>query len=110
MYELYSHAGLFVLPSYYEGLPIVLLEAMSYGLLCLASDIEANRYVSLPEENYFPPGDIELLSKKLQNFIKKSHSDIQRTEQIEKLHQNYNWDDIAKKTIEVYEKVIQGLA
>jgi len=37
--ELYSHAGLFVLASYYEGLPIVLLEAMSYGLPCIVSDI-----------------------------------------------------------------------
>ena len=25
--ELFSHAGLFVLPSYYEGLPIALLES-----------------------------------------------------------------------------------
>ena len=43
--QLYSHAGLFVLPSYYEGLPIVLLEAMSYGLSCIASDIPANQEV-----------------------------------------------------------------
>ena len=40
--ELYSNAGLFVLPSYHEGLPIVALEAISYNLPLILSDISAN--------------------------------------------------------------------
>ena len=103
--ELYSHAGLFVLPSYYEGLPIVLLEAISYGLLCLASDIPANRCVDLPDENYFPLGDIQQLSEKLQEFIKRPISTKEKSRKIEMLRQKYNWDDIAKKTFEVYREV-----
>ena len=67
--ELYSHAGLFVLPSYYEGLPIVLLEAMSYGLSCVVSDIPANREVQLSEERYFKPGDVKALGLKIKQFI-----------------------------------------
>ena len=102
--ELYSHAGLFVLPSYHEGLPIVLLEAMSYGLLCLASDISANRCVGLPDENYFTVGDIDQLSGKLRGFVKKPLSVEQRTSQVEMLRREYNWDAIAQKTLDVYRK------
>ena len=37
--ELYSNAYLYVLPSDLEGMPLSLLEAMSYGNCCLVSDI-----------------------------------------------------------------------
>ena len=104
--ELYSHAGLFVLPSYYEGLPIVLLEAMSYGLLCLVSDIPANRCVSLPDKNYFPAGDIGQLSEKLRKFVEKPLSAEQKDRQIKMLRQKYDWDEIARKTLEIYRKMV----
>jgi glycosyltransferase involved in cell wall biosynthesis len=51
--QVFTHARLFVLPSYHEGLPIALLEAMSYGLSALVSDIPANKEVKLPSERYF---------------------------------------------------------
>lgn len=40
--ELYSNAYIYVLPSDVEGMPISLLEAMSYGNCCLVSDIAEN--------------------------------------------------------------------
>ena len=104
--ELYSHAGLFVLPSYYEGLPIVLLEAMSYGLSCLVSDIPANREVGLENQRYFKPGDIEELSGKLRAFMAISLNEEEKQAQISKVAQKYDWGKIALKTLEVYKKVI----
>jgi glycosyltransferase involved in cell wall biosynthesis len=41
--ELLSNALLFSLPSRLEGYRIVLLEAKSYGICCLASDIDPHR-------------------------------------------------------------------
>jgi glycosyltransferase involved in cell wall biosynthesis len=40
---LYAAADLFVLPSYFEGQPLALLQAMAAGCCCLASDIAGNR-------------------------------------------------------------------
>lgn len=66
--ELYGHAGIFVLPSSHEGLPIALLEALSYGLPAIVSDIPANLEVGLGVENYFPLGNIGILAEKLGYF------------------------------------------
>ena len=104
--ELYSHAGLFVLPSYYEGLPIALLEAMSYGLSCVVSDIPANREVGLAPERYFKPGDIPALMAKLSEFIQKPLSPEEKASQIKSISERYEWDKIAERTLEVYRRVM----
>lgn len=50
-----TNASLFVMPSYHEGLPIALLEAMSYDLDVVVSDIPANRLNILEDEDFFQP-------------------------------------------------------
>jgi len=100
--ELYQHAGLFVLPSYYEGLPIVLLEALSYGLSCIVSDIAANRNVRMPEERFFKAGDIAELSKKIVVFADRQLDPAERTIQLAMIAQEYDWHVIAAQTINIY--------
>jgi len=102
--ELYSHAGLFVLPSYHEGLPIVLLEAMSYGLSCIASDIPANRNVELETERFFEPGNVTSLAEKMKEFINRPWGSAERKKQIELINEKYNWGKIAGDTLDVYER------
>jgi glycosyltransferase involved in cell wall biosynthesis len=104
--ELYSHAKLFVLPSYYEGLPIVLLEAMSYGLSCIVSDIPANRNVELDEQRIFKPGDINSLAAKIKEFLYKPWKEEDRIKQINLISENYDWGKIADETLTVYKKIV----
>jgi glycosyltransferase involved in cell wall biosynthesis len=106
--ELFSHTKIFVLPSYHEGLPIVLLEAMSYGLSCIVSDIPANRNVNLPDNRHFIPGDITGLAEKLNKFTANKFSENDRDMQIEKIKKDYNWETIAKETVMVYQKVLNS--
>ncbi|NTV30258.1 MAG: glycosyltransferase family 4 protein, partial [Candidatus Omnitrophica bacterium] len=104
--EIYSNAGLFVLPSYYEGLPIVLLEAMSYGLNCIVSDIPANREVALSAERYFQPGDIDGMAAKMAEFVQRPLSVRERAQQLELIAREYDWGVIARKTLDVYTELL----
>lgn len=100
--ELYSHAGLFVIPSYYEGLPIVLLEAMSYGLSFIASDIPSNRNIELSEDRFFKAGDVKALVTKIKEFINKPLTEEEKRRQINMIAERYDWEKIAEKTLELY--------
>ena len=102
--ELYSNAGLFILPSYYEGLPIVLLEAMSYGLPVLVSNIPAHRELNLPQFRFFPAGDVNKLSVKTVELFKRGISEEEREKQRIMIEKNYNWDRIAEQTLQVYKE------
>ncbi len=100
--QLYTHAGVFVLPSYHEGLPISLLEALSYGLRTVVSNIPANLEVDLDQSHYFDVGDIDDLVEKLSTALSTDWSSEQRTSTREFVGATYNWNDIAGKTLAVY--------
>ncbi len=83
-------------------MPIALLEALSYGLPVLASDIPANHEVDLPPEDYFPAGDVEALTKALQRKIDNPPGPDQALARIRDVEQNYAWPSICRQTTAVY--------
>ncbi|MFH1817373.1 MAG: glycosyltransferase family 4 protein [Pseudomonadota bacterium] len=103
--ELYAHAGLFVLPSSHEGLPIAMLEALSYGLPVVASNIPANLEVGLPADHYFPLGDIDALAARLTTFAERPLSQEMRESRRAWVSERFDWRDIARRTMAVYRAV-----
>lgn len=99
LHSLLTHARCFVLPSSHEGLPIALLEAMSYKLPVIVSNIPANLEVNLNPENYFKVGDINELANKIQKNVQESFK------RIEYDMTKYNWNTIAQQVISVYNKL-----
>ena len=96
LHSLLTNARCFVLPSSHEGLPIALLEAMSYGLPVIVSDIPANLEVGLPDKCYFPVGDIDALASRLRVLCAAP------VERIDYDMAKYDWDHIAKEVSDVY--------
>lgn len=91
-----SHARLFAMPSYHEGLPIALLEALSYGLDVVVSDIPANKIPALAPNDFFHTGNVDDLAAKLQEKLSTDH--WRRTYDLSP----YNWDTIAAQTADLY--------
>ena len=102
--QLYSHAGGFVLPSSHEGLPIAMLEALSYGVPVLASDIPANLEVGLADACYFPLGDSAALGKLIRSLVEREADEPARAARRQWVTEKYDWDRIAAQTLEVYER------
>ena len=98
--ELYSNCYLYCLPSDVEGMPISLLEAMSYGCNVLSSDIEENKQVVGNYGTTFKKGNVEDLKNKLEELLKDKKYDSTKIQ--EYILNKYNWDDVVEKTIELY--------
>ena len=103
--ELYSNAYVYVLPSELEGMPLSLLEAMSYGNCCLTSDITENTDVVRNHGYSFRTNDREDLTERLQKLIDDPEK-VQRykSEASDYICKKYNWDDVVDRTLKVYRK------
>lgn len=101
LHQLLSHAALFAMPSYHEGLPIALLEALSYRLDVAVSNIPANCIEPLCRfTDFFPTGDVAALTALLQSKLADANPDSPRRRTYNL--SPYNWDNIAAATAELY--------
>ena len=96
LHSLLTNCRCYCLPSSHEGLPIALLEAMSYSVPVIVSDIPANKEVGLPEEDYFPVGNVEALAERLSNVIKRPLTPVPYD------MAKYDWEKIADQLADVY--------
>lgn len=100
--QLLANAGAFVLPSSHEGLPIAMLEAMSYGLPVIASDIRANLDVKCSEIDYFPMGDVDALAQRLWRHANAEMREDRAGRIRDFVRRKYDWTSIAEETNRVY--------
>ena len=104
--KMYQAADIFVMPSYREGLPLTLFEAMASGLPVVASPVNGVPYEMKDKENGFLVnyGENNLFAKRIMQLLdnKKLRQKISRNN-LEKA-KNYRWDEIAEKTENLYKE------
>ena len=105
--ELYSNAYAYVLPSTVEGMPLSLLEALSYGNAVICSDIAENTDVIGDCGVSFRSGDVQDLRSKLQAFTDDERQVYAlKARAADYICARYNWDDVADQTRTLYQAVV----
>lgn len=101
--ELYSNAYLYCLPSDLEGMPLSLLEAMSYGNCCVVSDIAECAEVVEDKAVVFKKGSVADLREKLQ-LLCDAPAVVQKykADAADFICRKYSWDDTAESTLKLY--------
>jgi len=106
--EIYQDTDLFVFPSYHEGLPTAILEAMSCGLAIVATDVRGNKDLVNDGINgvLIPPrspvkiaGAITVLLED-EELQKKLGKNARKT-----IVEKYTWDMVSDRIIECYENL-----
>ena len=101
--ELYSNAYVYVLPSNLEGMPLTLLEAMSYGNAVIGSDIPEIADVVEDKAILFKKGNVKDLADKMQ-MLSDDNTFVQqmKAQTADFICEKYNWDDVAEATLLLY--------
>ena len=101
--ELYSNAYLYVLPSDLEGMPLSLMEAMSFGACCLTSDIPGCMETAEDRAFYFEHGNVEALRKSIQSLLDTPETVKNcKAKASEFILEKYSWDKTVDMTLAVY--------
>ena len=100
--ELFSNTYLYVLPSDLEGMPMSLLEAMSFGARCLVSSIRENTETVRDYGDVFEQGNVAILREKIIAILEEE-GNFESDAQVRFVKRNYSWDKVVEETLKVYE-------
>ena len=105
--QLYANAYIYVLPSDLEGMPLTLLEAMSFGNCCVVSSIKECTEVVDDKAVVFKQGNVEDLREKLQELCDKPNEvEKMQSESADFICKKYSWDDVVARTMGLYRRVL----
>lgn len=102
--EMYQSADVYVLPSYREGLPLTLFEAMASGIPIVASPVNGVPYEMKENENglFSDYGDLVSIERNILQLINNKRLAEKISKSNLKKSKDYNWDDIYHKYMKEY--------
>ncbi len=109
---LYRDADLFVLPTLFEGMPTVVLEAMSHALPIIVTDVGATAELVASDNGYLIKKDSVLsLKNAMMNFISSPQRkrNAMGVRSLEKINERFTWPRVAEKHYELFKKLKQEL-
>jgi len=109
--EIYEKSIIYILPSYNEGMPMSILEAMSFGLPIISTNVGSISSVVKPDNGYIvEPGDIDKMANLIVEVINDENKrNIMKESNLNKIHEHYNVNKSLEIIIEIYSKVINEI-
>jgi glycosyltransferase involved in cell wall biosynthesis len=109
--EIVRGAGLFILPSNLEGLPLAMLEAMLEGIPVVASNIPPHQQLVGEDKGLlFQTGDVDSCVNCLSWAIANLEDMKMRAEKAQRYVQlHYTWDNITADNLKLYETLTDPL-
>jgi glycosyltransferase involved in cell wall biosynthesis len=106
--KILSRADVLVCPSYSEGMPTVILEAMASGMAIIASDVGAvSEQVGPTNGTLIRPGDTTGLYEAMVKYVLMEKPELwaQKQNSLSKIKKSFLWDSIIQKTISEISKI-----
>lgn len=101
--ELFSNCYAYILPSDVEGMPISLLEALSYGRQCVVSDIDENMEVVGELAYHFKKSDVNDLKSVLEQLLKEEKA-LDTKAILDQCAKRFNWNKTTDQYLRLYKK------
>lgn len=108
--ELYSRHSIFVLPSYFEGQPLVMIEAAAFGLAIVTTKVCGMVDFIEDECNglFVPVGDLEALVAQIDRLIVDPTLAHFLGASAQRSAQSHTWESAAQNILQAYEKAVKG--
>lgn len=105
---LYNACDIYVLPSYVEGMPLSVMEAMACGKPVIASNVGDTPVLIKNNVNGFliPPGQADILADKIIDLSKDLEKMRSMGRRNAKIIEQYNWDEVTRQYQALYNQVL----